>query len=160
MGLTRYFKQYQKGIEYQAADMPNLNQAQTSWLQKYQLISPAFFASLEKIESDPLACSSTQTFISKINSKQHIHLVWDAKHQLPISLSATKNKQKITWQRIKLNTNSQQVRRLLNHYENYQLTDYADIGYNEADPFLAKMINQGFIKHEHSTLYHTDNEAM
>ena len=36
---------------------------------------------------------------------------------------------------------------------NYQTTDYAYIGDNENDPFLAKMINQGFVEHGASGFY-------
>lgn len=160
MRLTRYFEQYQRGIEYQAADMPNISQAQASWLHKYQLISPVLFAQLDKEKNNQKACSSPETLISKVGSQQTINLVWDAKYQLPITLTLKQNNHTITWQLIELNTNTKQVTQRLNQYENFQLTDYSDIGDNEADPFLAKMINQGFIEHSHSGFYNADGGTM
>jgi hypothetical protein len=160
MGLTRYFDQYQRGIEYQAADMPNLNQAHDNWLHKYQLISPALIAQLEKSESNQEACTSPEKFTSKAGSKQQVSLIWDAKYQLPITLTIEQNKKTITWQLSELNSNAKQVIERINKYENFQLTDYSDIGDNEADPFLAKMINQGFIEHSHSGFYNADGGTM
>jgi len=42
----------------------------------------------------------------------------------------------------------------------YQTTDYADIGDNESDPFLLKMMNLGFIKHGASGFYDAQGHAL
>ena len=41
-------------------------------------------------------------------------------------------------------------------WDRYQTTDYADVGDNESDPMLAKMIKLGFISHGASGFYHAD----
>jgi len=45
-------------------------------------------------------------------------------------------------------------------WDAYQTTDYADIGDNEGDPFLAKMINLGFIEHGASGFYDANGKAL
>jgi len=160
MRLTRYFEQYQRGIEYQAADMPNLKQAKDSWLQKYQLLSPTFISELKKEKAEHKGCNLNESFHNKDQSKQQVSLKWDPYYQLPISLTITQNKNSTVWQLFDLQTNEQQISEKLESYDNFQLTDYADIGDNEADPFLAKMINQGFIEHSHSGFYSADGGAM
>lgn len=158
--LTRYFEKYQRGIEYQAADMPNLEQGNGSWLQKYQLISPAFIAQLKKEKPEHSGCHDNEIFHSKAQRKQQITLKWNANYQLLLSLTIKQNQKTTTWALLDLQSNKQQITQRLANYETFQLTDYADIGDNEADPFLAKMINQGFIEHSHSGFYTADGGAM
>ena len=45
-------------------------------------------------------------------------------------------------------------------WQQYELTDYADIGDNESDPFLAKMINLGFIQDTHPGFYNSQGQAI
>ncbi|WP_352289120.1 hypothetical protein, partial [Psychrobacter sp. GW64-MNA-CIBAN-0177] len=45
-------------------------------------------------------------------------------------------------------------------WDNFQTTDYADIGDNENDPFLAKMINLGFIEHSATGFYNQQGQAI
>ncbi|MCP4324401.1 MAG: hypothetical protein GY951_09050 [Psychromonas sp.] len=160
MRLTRYFEKYQRGIEYQAADMPDLDQAKASWLQKYQLISPTFISQLQKEKTEDKECNPAEIFHSKAESKQQVSLKWNAYYQLPISLTINQFQNNTVWQLLDLQSNEQQISEKLTNYDNFQLTDYADIGDNEADPFLAKMINQGFIKHSHSGFYSSNGGAM
>lgn len=46
------------------------------------------------------------------------------------------------------------------NWDSFQTTDYADIGDNEGDPFLAKMINLGFIEHGASGFYDASGKAL
>ena len=50
----------------------------------------------------------------------------------------------MTWRLNKINTELQHVANYVSLIESYQTTDYADIGDNESNKFLSKMINQGF----------------
>ena len=56
--------------------------------------------------------------------------------------------------------NQQKVQVEFAKWDNYQTTDYADIGDNESDPFLAKMINLGFVEHGASGFYHADGSPI
>lgn len=160
MRLTRYFEEHQRGIEYQAADMPNLKQANDSWLQKYQLVSPAFMAQLNKTESPHQGCTFKDTFQSVTGHQPRINLAWNSYYQLPLTLVITQNQQTTTWRLFDLQSNEQQIVKMKDKYDHFKLTDYSDIGDNEADPFLAKMINQGFIEHSHSGFYSADGGTM
>lgn len=43
-----------------------------------------------------------------------------------------------------------EVRKMFRQWDDYETTDYADIGDNESDPFLMRMINMGFLHgHQH-----------
>ena len=44
--------------------------------------------------------------------------------------------------------------------ESYQSTDYADIGDDHTDPFLTKMVNQGFIEAGASGYYDQHGQAI
>jgi len=44
--------------------------------------------------------------------------------------------------------------------QNYQDIDFADVGDSESDPFIAKMINQGFIEHGSSGFYSSEGHAI
>ena len=50
------------------------------------------------------------------------------------------------WQMDKLHTDPAQVSSAMSSFKDFGATDYADIGDNESDPFLMKMIKLGFIQ--------------
>ncbi|MFT6984651.1 MAG: hypothetical protein ACJAT7_000448 [Psychromonas sp.] len=158
--LTRYFEQYQRGIEYQPADMPNIKQDGKLWQSKYQLISPALLAQLQQLQTINTGCAESIIYQSQPTDVKQILLHWNPHYQLPIKLTIRQGKQLIVWEMTELITDPQQLQ--LNHdkHDHYQLTDYSDIGDSEADPFLAKMINQGFIEHPHGGFYNADGQHM
>ncbi|WP_157035401.1 hypothetical protein [Psychromonas ingrahamii] len=158
--LTRYFDQFERGIEYQAADMPDFKQNANHWLSKYQMIAPSLLEQLQKVKSINTGCTENIVYQSKQTAQTQIRLNWNPHYQLPTKLTIRQGQQLTVWELTELITDPQKLQQNHDQREHYQLTDYADIGDNEADPFLAKMINQGFIEHSHSGFYNADGDHM
>ena len=59
-----------------------------------------------------------------------------------------------------VNSDTPAIKAQFAKWDNFQTTDYADIGDNESDPFLAKMINLGFIEHGATGFYNQQGEAI
>ena len=77
---------------------------------------------------------------------------------LVVSLNIMQAKQKVHWQLEKIEHKENIITQAFRQRANYQTTDFADIGDNEADPFLIKMINLGFIEHGSSGMYNPQGE--
>jgi len=142
VALNRYFDNQQRGIEYQ----PNELRAAVNWQEKYQLISDEKIAQMTKITQVGNGCYQ-QSEYSLVQGDSKIRLTWLANLKLVKRLQVVNGKDVKIWQLNTLDHEQTQVIDFLRQKDNYQSTDYADIGDHEADPFLAKMINQGFIEH-------------
>jgi len=142
VALNRYFDNQQRGIEYQ----PNELRAAVNWQEKYQLISDEKIAQMTKITQVGNGCYQ-QSEYSLVQGDKTIRLTWLPKLKLVKRLQVSNGKNIKVWQLNSLELDQAQVRNFFTQKDSYQSTDYADIGDNEADPFLAKMINQGFGEH-------------
>ena len=155
IALTRYFDQAKQGIEYQASEINN----KQSWQQINELISPQLRKKMHLISTVENACQTEQTWQLK-QPKSEIILTWLPQLNLVKSLtikSATQSKQ---WQLYTLTTVAEKVAEKFVQWQQYKTTDYADVGDNEDDPFLAKMINLGFVEHGASGFYQADGHVI
>ncbi len=75
-------------------------------------------------------------------------------------LTITQGDKKSHWKLQKIERNQDVINQFFAQRANYQSTDFADIGDNESDPFLIKMINLGFIDHSASGIYNANGESM
>lgn len=160
--LIRYFDHYQRGIEYQPADL-HIEKMESSWEKKEQILNQKFIDQLVVEKKIKTACSTVSTFKTnrgKTNTNNLIALSWDNSYHLPTKLTTKQDNKLITWTLQKLITDPLVVKQNFTKRDDFELTDYTDIGDNESDPFLAKMINQGFISHHHSGFYNTDGEHL
>jgi hypothetical protein len=142
VALNRYFDKQQRGIEYQ----PNELRAAVSWQEKYQLLSDKEIAKMTKVTQIGSDCHQ-QSEYSLVQGDSTIRLTWLPKLKLVKRLRISKGKQVKIWQLNSVEFDEAQVVDFFTQKDTYQSTDYADIGDNEGDPFLAKMINQGFGEH-------------
>ncbi|WP_404342271.1 hypothetical protein [Pseudoalteromonas mariniglutinosa] len=151
----RYFQKQQRGIEYQPAEV----QGHQDWHSKYQLISNQLLAKMTLKSEQMEGCEHQQRYQLQ-EGDSHIELVWLANQKLLKSMQISKPsyQQTITLQSV--NFAKQVVLQQFAIWDRYQTTDYADIGDNESDPFLAKMINLGFIEHGASGFYNADGKVL
>ena len=172
ISLTRYFDIEKQGIEYQANEMKNTH----SWQQFRLMISPDLLKSMTLIKQEGEGCNKIQHYTQTSPDKKHtITLTWLPELELidflevktiAISVNSvtgmqSNNFQQITtWQLDDFSTSSKKVTTAFNAWQAYQSTDYADIGDNESDPFIAKMIHQGFVEHGASGFYHADGSPI
>ena len=145
--LTKLFPQYKRGIEYQTADFIK----PVMWASKYHIIAPSQLQQLsKKTEDNSEACEHTQDY-NVADNAQLLALSWMPNVALPARLAlASKGNSHMTWQVKSLSFDQAMLARQFKQWDTYYLTDYTDIGDNEQDPFLAKMIHQGFsTQHSH-----------
>lgn len=140
--LTKLFPQYKRGIEYQSADLIK----PVMWESKYHIIAPSKLQNLQsKLKSNgQQGCKQTQDY-DVVGNDQLLALSWMSNISLPSLLAFTNTKgDKMTWQLESLSFEQAILDDQFKQWDSYYLTDYTDIGDNEQDPFLAKMIYQGF----------------
>ncbi|WP_105265665.1 hypothetical protein [Pseudoalteromonas sp. T1lg76] len=158
----RYFEQYQRGIEYQPGELKSQGQ-KVEWAQKYQLVSNALLE--QPLRSEGQGCEREE-FYEHGNKQQKLAITWLPELKLVKNMTLSQQDDQGQWQQVNslklqgYELNPQAVERQFALWDSYQSTDYADVGDNEQDPFLAKMINQGFIEHGASGFYSSDGQAL
>lgn len=151
----RYFPQAERGIEYQPSEV----KGQQNFSSKQQLVSDELLAKMTLQSEHGEGCDKVQKYTLK-QADTTIEVSWVANKKLLESMHITKpiGSQTITLQSVSFD--KQTVQQQFAVWDNYQTTDYADIGDNESDPFLAKMINLGFIEHSATGFYDINGKAL
>ncbi len=147
----RYFEGEKRGIEYQPEDI-NKGKGDRNWPGKFQLISEQQKDKMTLVSSEGQGCDRVETYEFK-NGKAQIRLSWLPALKLVQAYSVQRQHQLLQWQLTDVFDNQTRIQALFQSYKDYQLTDYADIGDNENDPFLLKLINLGFVSHGASGFY-------
>lgn len=158
MRPIRYFDEYQRGIEYHPGEMLPGSVAE-SWSAKYQLISDQFIQKMTLIKTEQKGCDTIEQYHYS-QDELKIDLTWLPKLKLIKSYKEANAKKKTTISLQYTETNKVTINAFFEKRSHYQTTDYADIGDNESDPFLAKMINLGFVEHGASGFYDATGHAM
>jgi len=153
--LTRYFDHDNQGIEYQASEI----KAKQSWQQINEIISPVLRAKMQLLSTRENACQQEQK-LQLIQGQQKILLTWLPQLNLVKRLTIISPTQVKQWQLQQLTTSAEKVAEQFAQWQQYKTTDYADVGDNEDDPFLAKMINLGFVEHAASGFYQANGQAI
>ncbi|WP_428618629.1 hypothetical protein [Shewanella sp.] len=153
---VRYFPEHKRSISYRRSDLLALN-IHTDLDKQFHLLSPAAVNQFDKGEQHQDACFSRQAYQHQ-GEQQSLALDWISDLELPASLTITQGEQVIHYQLTKLTQVSQEHFASLT--SGYQDLDFADVGDSEADPFIAKMITQGFIQHGSSGFYSADGQQL
>ncbi len=96
------------------------------------------------IDVEKQGCNHIELLSYSSKGKKY-HLRWIANLNLLEQLDVYKGNDKIiNWTLRNISTDSKIIKSYAATILSYQSTDYADIGDNESNPFLAKMIHQGF----------------
>lgn len=148
--LVRYFDEYQRGIEYQPVEIGG-NQ---DWSVKRQLVSDELLARMDKEKTTGAGCEM-QTVYRLQDKGRTLAVNWLPGQSLlqSLEISESSSRGSVQWTLEKTIEENQQVSDVFNTLADFQITDYTDVGDMEDDPFLAKMINQGFIEHGASGFY-------
>ncbi|MEH6397283.1 hypothetical protein [Pseudoalteromonas sp.] len=151
----RYFQAHQRGIEYQPTEV----QGEQDWSTKYQLVSDDFIAKMTLKSEQGEGCEQLQNY-QLVQGDTKIELAWLVNKKLVSSMRISKPQltQTLTLDKVKFDKAA--VMQQFANWDSFQTTDYADIGDNEGDPFLAKMINLGFIEHGASGFYDASGKAL
>lgn len=147
LALTRFFSEQKRGIEYQ----PNEYTDTQSWQDKFQLISHQLLTQMSLVSESGQGCSLSQQFTYQVKDITY-KLTWYPNLALVAMLEINRPKEQIVWQLINRTFDKTAIQQQVALYQQFDTVDYADIGDNESDEFLAKMIHQGF--HHNVTTEH------
>jgi hypothetical protein len=153
----RYFNAQQRGIEYQPSEVRGVQ----SWSAKNQLVDTHLIEKMTLVNTQGNGCDEVKNYTLSEGDNQ-FKLALFTKSNLVKSFSVT-NKKSDTHTLLSLNdvnSNKAEITAQFAKWDRFQTTDYADIGDNENDPFLAKMINLGFIEHGATGFYNQQGKAI
>lgn len=164
--LVKVFDGYNRSIEYQAADLSQGASQEANdpeWQSKYQLITDDFIKEMKLVGTEGGGCELKEQyvingFMGNPDIKFEVH--WLKHLKVASFFKRETDKDEFTMQLVELVTDPERVNASFDQRDAYQSTDYADIGDNESDPFLLKMMNLGFIEHGASGFYNADGQQM
>ncbi|MFL0802668.1 MAG: hypothetical protein K6L81_03050 [Agarilytica sp.] len=150
---VRYFDKDKRAIEYQPTEINN-GKGDKDWSLKFQLVSDGLLERMTLKEKLGTGCDRVEhyTFEDKLK-KMTMSLAWLPEYKLMKSYARQYKNAEIRWTLDKIETDRALVLHEFSLRQAYKTTDYADIGDNESDPFLRRMIHLGFIEHGASGFY-------
>lgn len=161
--LTRFFTRYKRGISYEPVELGGLG-TETQWSGKYQLISDDLLARMKTVSESGKDCNRVKMLQHQVKNMQ-ASLTWNhhaklmERYQVTVDLP-TGGTQTTQWELVSTSYDPKIVDQYFDTLGGYDTTDYADVGDMENDPFLAKMINQGFVEHGASGFYDSKGNPM
>lgn len=155
---VRYFDEYRRGIEYQPNEVSG-SSATDIWAKKTQLVTNSQKESMTLIKTEGKGCDKIEYYRAQ-GDGVHYLLHWSPVKALPVRYREVTKQYSFTATLAHVDTSAQQVDRFFGLRDGYQTTDYADIGDNEHDPFLIKMINLGFVSHGASGFYNANGDSL
>ncbi len=168
---VRYFTADERAIEYDAFDI-NGGKGSKDWESRSRWISQDRLESMQLTGSEGEGCLRTETYdfaptdrMGKPVPFSGASLTWLPELQLVerylVRNTDSLGQRRITqWRMDELKTDATLVERSLQAFDDFAATDYADVGDNESDPFLMKMIRLGFVQHGASGFYNADGSPL
>ncbi|WP_196138728.1 hypothetical protein [Aliikangiella sp. G2MR2-5] len=145
---VRHFDNYQRGIEYQPMEV-NQGIGSKDWSGKFQIITDDQLKEMTIKEEKNIDCDKQITYM--LESEKTL-VIWNEKLRLPQKYEVETDGFQFRWTLEEIVSDKTMVVKVFKLRSDYQLTDYADIGDNESDPFLLKMVNLGFLSHQSAML--------
>ena len=147
MRLVLYFEENQRGIEYQPGE-EGLETSKEAWLKKSRLIPADKLAGMELSGTSGQSCEQAEHY-EKQEEGLSIRIEWLPGPKLVKSATWETENTRTELVLEEIVTDPADVDAVFTRLSDYQTTDFADIGDQESDPFLQKMINLGFTRHDH-----------
>ncbi|EKE77589.1 hypothetical protein [Gallaecimonas xiamenensis] len=153
--FSRVFAEQQRRIDYYMGDLRALR-VKVSQAEVESFATAHLLDQLSPVEGSD--CAQAQRYQGEIKGVRY-DLLWSPVLKAPLALSTQLGEQKRHWQARAL-LDDKAVKARFARWQGFMETDYADIGDMESDPFLAKMINQGFIEHSEHAVYNAQGQPM
>lgn len=154
---TRYFDAHQRAIEYQPGDISG-QAGHTDWSHRVQLISDSLLQHATKTGSQTTDCGIKEHY--QYNKNAQISLTWLPQLKLLERFRLKGADREETWTLKTSHTDPEKIAAFFASRDHYLSTDFADIGDDHTDPFLTKMINQGFLEKGASGFYDQHGRAL
>jgi hypothetical protein len=158
---TRFFDRHERAIEYQPGEKVH-GKSESDWSYRNQLISDSLLSKFTTTAVTNEGCNRLET---KQFSKDGLlmDITWFPELRL-VSRFTIKQKDADSivesWSLKRLTLSNNQITPFFKSRYAYYATDYADIGDDNTDPFLTKMMNLGFIEQGASGFYDTKGNPM
>ncbi len=153
----RYFNAQQRGIEYQPSEVRGVQ----NWSAKSQLVDNHLVEKMTLISTQGSGCDEVKNYtLSENGNDFNLAFFTHSKLVKTLSISNKKSQTTTLLSLNNVNTDKSLISAQFAQWDRFQTTDYADIGDNEGDPFLAKMINLGFIEYSATGFYNQQGEAI
>ena len=149
--LIRYFDAYERGIEYQPEEI----QGDHDWSLKRQLVSNQLIGEMTLRKTRGEGCDTLEYYVKK-DEKAKLSLAWLPAQALLKRFEVKSNHSRTDWKLLEVRHDEKVINAEFAHLASLYTTDYIDIGDNESDPFLLKMINLGFVTHGASGFYDSE----
>jgi hypothetical protein len=156
--VVHYFDEDARAIEYDPSEI-QARDKQAGWSVKYQLFSSDLIDRMQLASSSGTGCDSVQHYSMQKDGSQ-MTLDWMPQLRLAKRFVDRTGNKEVRWQLQGIDYDKAATQAAFERREAYFATDYTDIGDNESDPFLVKMINQGFVSHGASGFYNTQGEQL
>ncbi len=153
IAMNRYFDQPKRAIEYQPTELKRT----VNWEKQSQLITSEQIKEMTLVTEMGSGCYKQQEY-NLTKGDVTVRLSWYPKLKLVKRLHVSHNGKNKIWNLQNIDASDNAVHAFFTQRYTYQTTDYADIGDNESDPFLTKMINLGFVEHKEQGFYNTEGE--
>lgn len=154
VALIKAFDAYKRAIEYDTIDIETEGDT-IDWDSHANLPSPSRMNLLH----NRVACSLSDDLehYIKRGKSTYIEMIWNKSKNLLVELELYKHKHLVYRYVLK---NIEPIDQHLKAVKSYESTDFADIGDNESDPFLAKLIDLGFVSHHEVNVLDTDGHLI
>lgn len=153
---TRYFPADKRSVSYRRGDLLSLN-INYDLEQLFHLVSPKVQSQLTQSKTAQQGCMAV-THFSGAQAGNDVDLQWVTSLKLPYQLTIGAGEQQIKYQLTEVKPVAQvDFKALISGYKDI---DFADVGDSESDPFIAKMITQGFIQHGSSGFYDSQGNQL
>ncbi|MEL0641578.1 hypothetical protein V6260_13275 [Pseudoalteromonas aliena] len=153
----RYFNAEQRGIEYQPSEVRGIQ----NWSAKSQLVDNHLIEKMTLLNTQGTGCDEVKNYtLSENGNDFNLAFFTHSKLVKTFSVSNKKSQTTTLLSLNNVNTDEPLISAQFAKWDRFQTTDYADIGDNEGDPFLAKMINLGFIEHGATGFYNQQGDAI
>jgi len=156
--LTTWFDKDRQGIEYMPEDIGSQSDSKR-WSEKWQLFPDTLLQKMQVKGESGHDCKVTRKLM-QASPVRTVKLEWLVAMKLPENYSVSTKNGTESWALKELVTDQKKIRQTFDQRSHYKTTDYIDIGDNEDDPFLRKMIHLGFVSHHASGFYDSDGHAL
>ncbi|UZE95020.1 hypothetical protein [Alkalimarinus alittae] len=155
---VHYYDLYHRGIEYEPYEI-NISHSENDWQLKYQLLSESYIKTLTKRATEGSVCEG-KTEYSHAFKTLSVQLEWLDQLQLAKIYTEESSTKTVKWELVDVINDKATIKAAFSLREDFKTTDYTDVGDNESDPFLMRMINLGHISHGASGFYDQSGKAI
>ncbi|WP_440877369.1 hypothetical protein [Thalassotalea sp. PLHSN55] len=149
-----YFDEFERAIEYEPSAA-----LLATFERNFHIITYDVRNKMTLVATAGTGCEQVQQ-LELTDKNIKLKVWWQPSQQLVQKLERITASDKTLWQAKKVITAEQGFKSIVAKLHDYHATDYADIGDNESDPFLVKMINLGFVEHGASGFYDSQGHSL